>query len=104
MKSNIGHLEGASGVAGVIKTILSLEAGVIPPNSNFERLNPKIDAEFLNIRVSLLGFSTLPTYYRAPKLMGNMQCRSPRIPLLGRIEDCAGLPCNPLALVELIAM
>ncbi|KAF2158513.1 hypothetical protein M409DRAFT_71605 [Zasmidium cellare ATCC 36951] len=52
VKSNIRHLEGASGVAGVIKTILALEAGIIPSNSNFERLNPKIDADFLNIKVA----------------------------------------------------
>lgn len=28
-----------------------LEKGIIPPNANFESLNPKIDAEFLNIKV-----------------------------------------------------
>ena len=51
MKSNIGHLEGSSGVAGIIKTILALEKGVIPPNTNFELLNPNIDAEFFNLEV-----------------------------------------------------
>ena len=51
VKSNLGHLEGSSGVAGLIKTILVLEKGVIPPNANFEHLNPKIDAEFLNLKV-----------------------------------------------------
>ena len=51
LKSNLGHLEGGSGIAGLIKTIMVLEKGVIPPNANFERLNPRIDAEFSNIRV-----------------------------------------------------
>lgn len=49
-KSNVGHLEGSAGVAGIIKAILSLEKGVIPPNTNFERLNPMIDAPALNLR------------------------------------------------------
>jgi acyl transferase domain-containing protein/NADPH:quinone reductase-like Zn-dependent oxidoreductase/SAM-dependent methyltransferase len=49
LKSNVGHLEGASGVAGVIKTVLALESGIIPPNTNFERLNPRIDAPSLHL-------------------------------------------------------
>ncbi|KAJ5683051.1 hypothetical protein N7462_006216 [Penicillium macrosclerotiorum] len=51
VKSNIGHLEGASGIAGVIKVILALEKGIIPPNSeNLQQLNPRIDDEFWNIQ------------------------------------------------------
>lgn len=53
IKSNIGHLEGGSGVAGVMKVILALEKGVIPPISeNYRSLNPSIDAEYLNLKVS----------------------------------------------------
>ena len=52
VKSNIGHLEGTSGLAGVIKAIQVLEKGIIPPNANFKRLNPRIDAEFFNLQVS----------------------------------------------------
>lgn len=51
VKANIGHLEGASGIAGVIKTILVLEKGVIPANANFEQTNPRIDSKSLNIEV-----------------------------------------------------
>ncbi|TGJ78460.1 hypothetical protein E0Z10_g10307, partial [Xylaria hypoxylon] len=51
VKSNIGHTEGASGLASVIKAILTLERGVIPPNANFELLIPNIAADKLNIKV-----------------------------------------------------
>jgi acyl transferase domain-containing protein len=52
VKSSIGHLEGASGLAGLIKTVLVLERGMIPPNLNFEKVNPKIPAEEWHLQVS----------------------------------------------------
>ncbi|KAI0509538.1 hypothetical protein F5B22DRAFT_658101 [Xylaria bambusicola] len=51
IKANIGHLEGASGLAGLLKTILVLEKGIIPPNALFEKLNPAIDAEFYHLAI-----------------------------------------------------
>jgi acyl transferase domain-containing protein len=59
VKSNIGHLEGCSGLAGIIKAILVLENGVIPPIAGFESLNPQIDANELHLVVSKPSF----TYY-----------------------------------------
>jgi acyl transferase domain-containing protein/acyl carrier protein len=43
LKSNIGHLDAAAGVAGLIKTVLALENRELPPSLNFERPNPSID-------------------------------------------------------------
>ncbi|MFD2917699.1 polyketide synthase [Psychroserpens luteus] len=45
IKSNMGHLTAASGVAGVIKTILALKHQQIPPSLGFEKPNPSIDFE-----------------------------------------------------------
>ncbi|KAJ0424608.1 hypothetical protein BJY00DRAFT_326526 [Aspergillus carlsbadensis] len=58
VKSNIGHLEGGSGLAGVIKAVLVLERGVILPNAGVERVNPRIDTEGLCIK-----FPTQPTIW-----------------------------------------
>ncbi|KAF2766275.1 KR-domain-containing protein [Teratosphaeria nubilosa] len=50
VKSGTGHLEGAAGVAGVIKAVLVLEEGIIPRNVNFEKVNPKIPAKRWNLQ------------------------------------------------------
>jgi acyl transferase domain-containing protein len=42
VKANVGHLEAAAGVAGLIKTVLVLKNRVIPPSVYFEKSNPKI--------------------------------------------------------------
>ncbi|RSL56874.1 hypothetical protein CEP54_008569 [Fusarium duplospermum] len=51
VKPNIGHLEGAAGVAGLIKGVLTLEHGKIPPNINFENGNPDIDFQAWKVKV-----------------------------------------------------
>ncbi|MDB6168189.1 MAG: hypothetical protein JWM88_1053 [Verrucomicrobia bacterium] len=43
VKTNIGHLDITAGVAGLIKTVLALQAGELPPSLHFEKPNPKID-------------------------------------------------------------
>jgi acyl transferase domain-containing protein/NADPH:quinone reductase-like Zn-dependent oxidoreductase/acyl carrier protein len=45
VKTNVGHLNSAAGVAGLIKTILSLKNKMLPPALHYEKPNPAIDFE-----------------------------------------------------------
>ncbi|KAG9769377.1 putative polyketide synthase, partial [Aureobasidium melanogenum] len=51
VKPNIGHLEAAAGVASIIKGVLALEHGMIPPNINFTKPNPSIPLDEWNMVV-----------------------------------------------------
>jgi acyl transferase domain-containing protein/aryl carrier-like protein len=51
VKSNIGHLESAAGIAGLIKVALALQHRQIPPNLHFDIPNPKIPFDELRLRV-----------------------------------------------------
>ncbi|KAK5988353.1 6-hydroxymellein synthase cdmE [Cladobotryum mycophilum] len=53
LKSSIGHLEGGAGVASIIKGVMILESGIIPPNNNFEKVNPKIPIKKWNLTFPL---------------------------------------------------
>ena len=52
VKSNIGHLEAAAGVAGLIKAVLSMKQGVIPKHLHFENPNPQIEWASMPVRVT----------------------------------------------------
>ena len=50
-KTNLGHLEGAAGMAGLIKTVLAVHQGSIPPNLHFHNPNPHIPFDQLRLKV-----------------------------------------------------
>ncbi|OYP20574.1 hypothetical protein CFC35_36340 [Streptomyces sp. FBKL.4005] len=52
VKTNIGHLEGAAGIAGLIKTAASLFHRELPPTLNHRRPHPDIDLDGLRLRVT----------------------------------------------------
>ncbi len=56
VKTNIGHLDAAAGLTGLIKTVLALKHKLIPPSLHYENPNPKIDFEnspfFVNTRLT----------------------------------------------------
>ncbi|KAJ0414844.1 hypothetical protein BJY00DRAFT_318416 [Aspergillus carlsbadensis] len=51
IKGNIGHTESAAGLAGLIKSVLMLEHGLIPPQVNYQTTNPDIPLDEWNLRI-----------------------------------------------------
>lgn len=54
VKTNIGHSEAASGLSAVIKAVLALEKGIIPPTRGVVKLNPK--SKLLHLLKELQGY------------------------------------------------
>ena len=52
VKSNIGHAEWAAGMSALIKTILSMQQGIIPGMSNLQTLNPNIEWDQIAVQVT----------------------------------------------------
>jgi acyl transferase domain-containing protein len=68
VKTNLGHLEAAAGIAGLIKVVLALRHGTIPPHLHFRHPNPRIPWDQLAIRIP-----TRPTPWErgaSPRLAG----------------------------------
>ena len=53
IKTNIGHLEAAAGLAGLIKTALVLQKGVIPPSLHLKQVNPHIPLKELGLTIPI---------------------------------------------------
>ncbi|KAJ5668938.1 Acyl transferase/acyl hydrolase/lysophospholipase [Penicillium macrosclerotiorum] len=112
IKSTIGHLEGGSGVASIIKSILILESGIIPPNYDIQDINTKIPASDWNIafpkentpwpsdglrRISINSFGIGGTnahcvlddayHYLADRHISASHHTTPSVPQLDQIED-----------------
>ena len=51
VKTNVGHLEAAAGVAGVVKVLLAMREGMIPKHLHFAEPNPRIEWDALPVRV-----------------------------------------------------
>ncbi|WP_163865693.1 type I polyketide synthase [Myxococcus eversor] len=51
VKTNLGHLEAAAGVAGVIKAALVLKHGTVPPHLHLEKVNPQIPLDALGLHI-----------------------------------------------------
>ncbi|CAF4377831.1 unnamed protein product, partial [Adineta steineri] len=62
IKSNLGHTEGAAGVASLIKVAMCMYHRGITANMQFTSLNPKIDAQKYNLYIvqNFVPFSSLP--------------------------------------------
>lgn len=68
-KVNIGHLEGAAGIAGLIKVILALKNQMLPPHRNFVKINPKIDLAAAKAKV-ITQPQSWPRTEHVPRIAG----------------------------------
>ncbi|NIG56681.1 type I polyketide synthase [Chitinophaga sp. Cy-1792] len=52
VKANIGHLEAGAGIAGIIKSVLMLQHGKIPPQPHLQKINPRIHLEGSRLKIA----------------------------------------------------
>ncbi|WP_367127517.1 SDR family NAD(P)-dependent oxidoreductase [Saccharothrix sp. HUAS TT1] len=68
-KTNVGHLEGAAGVTGLLKAVLGLRHGVVPPSLHFTEPNPDIRFDEWNLEVAT---SAVPWPVSGGRLLGGV--------------------------------
>ena len=68
VKTNVGHLEAAAGIAGLIKVVLSLQHDRIPPHLHFQQMNPHIDWKGVPVDIPINGREWKPG--TKPRLAG----------------------------------
>ena len=69
VKTNIGHLESAAGAAGLIKTVLAMNRGLVPKHLHFRNPNPAMDWARLPLRVTAAA-TPWPAHAGRPRLAG----------------------------------
>ena len=69
VKTNVGHLESAAGIAGLIKAVLVMQRGVIPKHLHFQNPNPSLDWDRLPLQVTS-SMMDLPQRDGRPRLAG----------------------------------
>ncbi|KAJ5166627.1 type I iterative polyketide synthase [Penicillium canariense] len=108
VKSNVGHLEGASGIASIIKTAMILDKGLLLPNADFKKPNPNIPLAEWNMKVVT---STRPfprgMKYASVSNYGfggtNAHVVLQRPPMPEQSEDDAGVEGDPKSRLFLIS-
>ena len=88
VKSNIGHLEGASGIVSVIKTTMMLEKGVILPNSGFAKGNPNIPSLGKSLVVATSPLPWPETSIRRASVSNFGFGESPYLGVAVTVDDC----------------
>ncbi|SCW49801.1 Acyl transferase domain-containing protein [Paenibacillus tianmuensis] len=67
VKTNIGHLESAAGMASIIKVLLAMKHGVLPELLNFTEINP-----YISFEGSPFGLVTAPTAWKKRRIEGKL--------------------------------
>ncbi len=67
VKTNVGHLEPAAGVAGLMKVVLSMQRGVIPKHLHFNNPNPRLDWDALPVKITSESMDWPSVSHRPPR-------------------------------------